>query len=128
MNSIFKIALASGMALSLAACGSSDDAATEAEADTVEIPAEEAVADINEMPVEDTAGTAVGTGAPAPGEPDAVTPAMREQATAEEAGANAADVAARVKAAQAATERATNKAENAMADLPPRPATPVPAN
>lgn len=40
-------------ALALAACGSTDDASTEAMPETVEMPADEALAPISEEPVED---------------------------------------------------------------------------
>ena len=123
MKKIVKFALAGGAALALAACGSSDDAATEAEADTVEIPAEDAVADVEEAPVADAGAVAT-----TPEDTDPATPSAGEQATAEEAGAMADDVAARVKAAQAAAERATDTAEQTMAENPVVPAAPVPAN
>lgn len=40
-------------ALALSACGSTDDASTEAMPETVEMPADEALAPISEEPVED---------------------------------------------------------------------------
>ncbi len=49
------IAVASSLAMSLAACGSADDASTEAEPDTVEVAAEEAIANVEAEPVEDDA-------------------------------------------------------------------------
>ena len=49
------IAMASGLAISLAACGSADDASTEAEPDTVEVAAEDAMAEVDAEPVEDEA-------------------------------------------------------------------------
>lgn len=45
-------------ALALAACGSADDASTEASADTVEMPADSALAPIAEVPVADPSATA----------------------------------------------------------------------
>lgn len=47
-----------GAALLLTACGSADDASTEANADTVEMPADEALAPIAEDAVADPAATA----------------------------------------------------------------------
>ena len=49
----FRIAFAAAASIALAACGSTDDASTEAEADTVEIPADEAMAGVEEAPVVD---------------------------------------------------------------------------
>ncbi|MFN2099523.1 hypothetical protein [Altererythrobacter sp. MF3-039] len=89
------IALATGLAFSLAACGSADDASTEAEPDTVEVGAEEAIADVDAEPVEDPEAAAL----------EAATAAAEEEAeratAAESAGDAAADVAAQVDAAMA---------------------------
>ena len=64
----FRIALTAAASLALAACGSSEDASTEAEADTVEMTADEALTDVEEMPVEDpaanTAPVAMDTASP----------------------------------------------------------------
>ena len=49
----FRIALTAAATLALAACGSTEDASTEAEADTVEIAADDALADVEAEPVED---------------------------------------------------------------------------
>ena len=51
----FRIALTAAATLALAACGSTEDASTEAEADTVEIAADDALADVEAEPVEDPA-------------------------------------------------------------------------
>lgn len=59
MNKITTIAFASLSALALAACGSSDDASVEAEADTVEMPANDAMAPVTEMPAADPEANAV---------------------------------------------------------------------
>ena len=72
--------------LALAACGSSEDASTEAEADTVEMTADEALTDVEEMPVEDPAAST------APVEMDTASPS--EEAEIQEAGDSAADTAA----------------------------------
>ncbi|MFM7348161.1 MAG: hypothetical protein ACKO01_01585 [Erythrobacter sp.] len=80
----------SASALMLAACGSSDDASTEASADTVEMPADSALAPINDAPVADPTATATDTAAATP------------EATTTDTADAAADVAA--KAAAAAEE------------------------
>ncbi|KWV94990.1 MULTISPECIES: hypothetical protein [unclassified Erythrobacter] len=84
----FRIALTAAATIALAACGSTEDASTEAEADTVEIAADEALADIDAEPVEDPAATIEET---AP-EPEGMSPS--EEAQIQEAGDNAADTAA----------------------------------
>jgi hypothetical protein len=83
------LAALSGAALMLAACGSSDDASTEATADTVEMPADEALEAISDEPVADPEASA--TDAP---EGDA-----EAAASAEAAADAAADVAAEAAAA-----------------------------
>ena len=82
----FRIALTAAASLALAACGSSEDASTEAEADTVEMTADEALTDVEEMPVEDPAANT------APVEMDTASPS--EEAEVQEAGDSAADTAA----------------------------------
>ena len=87
----FALALAP-VAFALAGCGSTDDASTEAEADTVEM-----LADVEAQPAADAEANAV----------EAATEDAEDavEATAAEAGANAEDVAARAQAAAAeATE------------------------
>lgn len=86
MRKLKTIAALSGAALMLAACGSADDASSEASADTVEMPADSALAPISDAPVADPSATA--TDAPAAPEP-----------TATEAADAAADVAAAAAAA-----------------------------
>lgn len=79
--------LAAPLALALSGCGRSNDASTEAQADTVEIPANEALAPITEMPVADpSANAAMPT--------DTGTPAMTEDEKIQAAGDSAADTAA----------------------------------
>ncbi len=51
----FRLAVAATASFALAACGSADDASTEAEADTVEIPANEALEGVDAEPVADDA-------------------------------------------------------------------------
>ena len=82
----FRIALTAAASLALAACGSSEDASSEAEADTVEMTADEALTDVEEMPVEDHAANT------APVEMDTASPS--EEAEIQEAGDSAADTAA----------------------------------
>ncbi|MCK9541778.1 MAG: hypothetical protein M0R03_07080 [Novosphingobium sp.] len=57
MKKIAYAALVSAAALSLAACGKSDDASEQAMAENVELPAEEAVGDATAVPSEDAAAT-----------------------------------------------------------------------
>lgn len=83
------MALAAPLALALSACGSSDNASTEAEADTVEIPANEALEGIDDMPVADPDANA--PVAPPVGE---ATPSESEQERIQAAGDSAADTAA----------------------------------
>ena len=83
----------SASALMLAACGSADDASSEASADTVEMPADSALAPVNDAPVADPSVTATDA-------PEAAVP----EASATEAGDADAGVAA--KAAAAAEEPA----------------------
>ena len=80
---------AASLALSLAACGSADDASTEAQADTVEIPANDALEGVAEEPVAD---------ADAASDEEQAAEAADTQAAADAA----ADVAAQVEAAGAA--------------------------
>ena len=86
-------AVLSAVTLMLAACGSADDASSEANADTVEMPADSALAPVNDAPIADPSATATDA-------PEAAVP----EAAATEAGDAAADVAA--KAAAAADEPA----------------------
>lgn len=94
--------IATPLALALAGCGRSDNASTEAQADTVEIPANEALQGISEVPVADPNANAT---LPAP---DA-TPTMTEEERIQEAGDSAADTAAA--AADAMAENATEAAD-----------------
>lgn len=94
MKKFAQFAVASGAALALAACGSADDASVEAEADTVEMPADEALSGVEEEPVADE-GAAADEGTPAP--------VTVEEAT--DAADNAEDVVAAAEAAAAAAEQ-----------------------
>ena len=96
----YRIAMILAAPLALAACGSSDNASTEAEADTVEIPANEALQGVNEAPVADPNANAT---LPA-GE---ATPGMTEEEKIQAAGDQAADTAAA--AADAMDEAATQE-------------------
>ena len=82
----FRIVPVAALGLALAACGSADDASTEAEADTVEVAADEAMEPVTEEPVADPAAS--------------ITQAQEREAEAaaaaarvEEAGDNAAETA-----------------------------------
>ncbi|WP_369026304.1 hypothetical protein [Qipengyuania sp. RANM35] len=81
----FRIALAVAATVALAACGSTEDASTAAEADTVEIPADEALTGVDATPVADEAATAT---------EEADDAATTEEAAIQEAGDKAADTAA----------------------------------
>ena len=91
-----RIAMTIAAPLALAACGSSDNASTEAEADTVEIPANEALSGVNEAPVADPNANAT---LPA-GE---ATPELTEEEKIQAAGDDAADTAAAAADAMAET-------------------------
>ncbi len=95
MKKIAPFAAIAGTALLLAACGSSDDASTEARADTVEMPADEALEAVTEEPVKDSAASAA-------------DPAPANTATTEQAAEAAANVAAEAAAAAAAAEAAAD--------------------
>lgn len=76
-------------ALFLTACGSADDASSEASADTVEMPADEALTPVDEDPAADPAANAA----------DAPETGAETEAGAEEAADAAANVAAEAAAA-----------------------------
>lgn len=95
MQKLARYIAVTGAALLLAACGSADDASTEANVDTVEMPADEALSAVDEEPVADPDATATD---------EPTSEAMAEAAAdAQEAAEAAANVAAEA-AAQAATE------------------------
>lgn len=100
MRKIAFAAFASLAALTLSACGSSEDASTDAEADNVEMPADQAVAG-SQQPVPDASATDNQTS----------TDAAVDQAQA--AGEQAADAAADV--AAAATPDATGSSDSGSA-------------
>jgi PBP1b-binding outer membrane lipoprotein LpoB len=58
MKKSFALAVVAGAALTLAACGKSQPAKEESQADNVEMPAEEAVQDTNATPVPDASAAA----------------------------------------------------------------------
>ena len=95
--------LAAPLALALTGCGRSDSASTEAQADTVEIPANEALAPVTDAPVADpNANAALPT--------DTATPDLTEEQKIQAAGDDAADTAAA--AADAMNETAGNQTES----------------
>lgn len=96
-TAVFNATMLAGAALLLAACGSADDASAEANADTVEMPADEALNAVNEDPIEDPAAAA--------------TDAPDIKATAEAEAEQAADAAAGVAAEAAAAAENTPPAE-----------------
>tara|TARA_R100001129_G_scaffold73084_1_gene49791 strand:+ start:570 stop:857 length:288 start_codon:yes stop_codon:yes gene_type:complete len=81
----FRIALTAAATIALAACGSTEDASTEVEADTVEMPADEALNGIEETPVADPAANT---------EPAPQVTSPSEEVQIQEAGDSAADTAA----------------------------------
>lgn len=90
------------LSIALAACGRSDNASTEAEADTVEIPANEALSGVEEAPVADpNANAAVPAGE--------ATPEMTEEEKIQAAGDSAADTAAAAADAMNETAEAEEK-------------------
>lgn len=93
MKNLAPLTALAGAALLLAACGSSDDASTEANADTVEMPADEALAPVGDAPVADPAATAT----------DAAESTAEIEAGAEQAADAAASVAAEASAAAEST-------------------------
>ncbi|XUU61561.1 hypothetical protein ACRAQ6_04635 [Erythrobacter sp. HA6-11] len=105
MKKFTQFAVVSGAALALAACGSSDDASSEADAESVEMPAEEAMADVTEEPVMDEEAAMADAPAPAP-------------VTEEEANSAADDAEDVIAAAEAAADAAGDAADaaEAMAD------------
>ena len=110
MKKILTFAAAGTLALTLAACGSSEDASVEAEADTVEVDANDALEDVDAAPVaieEPVVAPPAGSQGPA----TVATPVPADEAAgvdaeaaAAEAEAAAADVQAAIDAAEAATE------------------------
>ena len=98
------LVLAAPLALALAGCGRSDNASAEAEADTVEIPANEALQGVDDLPVADPNANAT---LPA-GE---ATPTMTEEERIQAAGDSAADTAAAAADAMDETTTTTNEVE-----------------
>lgn len=96
--------LAAPLALALAGCGRSDNASTEAEADTVEIPANEALSEVTAAPVADP-----NANAPLPTE--SATPELTEQEKIQAAGDSAADTAAAAADAMEETTTETSETE-----------------
>ena len=84
----FRITAVIATSLALAACGSNDNASTEAEAETVEVSADEAMAPVAEEPVADPAASVTANENDTPG-----TVTEAEAASVETAGDNAAATA-----------------------------------
>ncbi len=104
MKKLTSALLVTGATLALAACGSAEDASSEATADTVEMPSDEALEGVTDEPVED---------ADAMEEVDPADTAVDEQ-TATAAADAAADVAAQVEAVAAEAEGAANAVGDAV--------------
>ncbi|WP_133365929.1 hypothetical protein [Qipengyuania sediminis] len=98
--------IAAPLTLALAGCARSDDASSEAEADTVEIPANEALAPVDAAPVADPNANAA---LPAP--TAAATPTETEQERIQAAGDSAADTAAAAADAMEETATEANQTE-----------------
>ena len=93
MKRLSNFVFAGAAAMALSACGSADDASADAEADTVEMPADAALQGVSEGPVEDA------------GAEDEAAAAGDEAKAAADAGA---DVAAAAEAALNAAEESTD--------------------
>lgn len=92
------------LTLALAGCGRSDNASTQAQPDTVEIPANEALQTVDAAPVADPgANAALPTGT--------ATPEMTEDERIKAAGDSAADTAAAAADAMNETTTNTNQTE-----------------
>lgn len=88
-----RLALVSAAALSLAACGSNDDASTEARADTVEVPANAALEGIDDQPVVDPQANVVESEPVRSTTPVPVAAQQEIERASENAAANAAAAA-----------------------------------
>lgn len=99
--------VATPLALALAGCARSDNAASEAEPDTVEIPANEALAPVAEAPVADPNANAA-LPPPSAGE---TAPSETEQERIQAAGDSAADTAAAAADAMEETTTEANETE-----------------
>jgi len=108
MKKLTNLAILGGVSLALAACGSTEDASTDATADTVEMPADEALQAITDEPVEDAAASE------SVAEEGADATAAVPQETAEAAAEDAASVAEQVEAAAAEAEAAANSVESVV--------------
>lgn len=106
------IILAAPLALALAGCGRSDNASAEAEADTVEIPANEALNGVNDLPVAD---------------PNANATLPAEETTTEEERIQAAGDSAADTAAAAADATTRTSAGSVRLTLPPAANAPMEA-
>ncbi len=99
MKKFTTLAALGTLSLALGACGSAEDASTEASPDTVEMPAEEALEPITEEPVQD-----VGATAPSTSEVEGPAPVTQEAASS--AADRAENVAKQAEEAAAAAEAA----------------------
>ena len=86
----FRLAALAPLTIALAACGSSEDASYEAEADTVEIESNEALEPVQETPVVDSGANSMESDT---GSATATEPTASEEDAVEAAGENAAATA-----------------------------------
>ena len=80
--------------LALAACGSADDASTEAQPDSVEMPANTALEGVDDVPVEDSTVAEDTARAPSTTTTATAEPTVTEREAIDEAGDEAAATAA----------------------------------
>lgn len=114
MKKFTSLASLGALSLVLAACGSAEDAATEASPDTVEMAADEALEPVTLEPVEDEdADLDAVEGPDAVSEEDAANAADDAASVAAQAEAAAAEAEDAVNAATSAVEAAEKAAEKA---------------
>ncbi|MEL7317612.1 MAG: hypothetical protein AAFN04_03125 [Pseudomonadota bacterium] len=121
MKKLTTIASLSALVLALAACGSAEDAATEASPDTVEMAADEALAPVTEEPVADEDASldevegpaAVSEETATSAADDAAAVAAEAEAAAAEADAALSDIDAAVEAGSNALDQVRETAEKA---------------
>jgi hypothetical protein len=103
MNAMkFRIALVAAASLALAACGSSQDASTGAEADSVEVDADNSLQGVDATPVPDADATSTA-------EPTDEASATSEAQQIQDAGDKAADTAAQAMDALSEDSNGTDK-------------------
>ncbi len=126
MNKITTLAFASLTALALTACGSSDDASVEAEADTVEMPANDAMEPVAEVPAADPVANAVEAAQTGPSK--AVQAVENEADAAGDAAAAAAAEIQAMTGGGAAAVVPKKPAASTTPAVPKKPAAPTTPN